>query len=453
MKRKPVDLNDLLWLEVAEKSVGSSVAFMGIALLVFFYQFGAVKHDLAIEIFSALAFISSLIRLLISRKARTQGFIALGVRKLLKGAISANSLAWGGMFLFGGLEITAVNGHLLFLVTICIGMSAASLVTLGAFKSLFYPFQLFSLGPMTILTLLDQWNLGKPTYLYITLLDAVYIIYQMRQFSVYQEHLIGRFQHQLELEDSNLEIKAQQETLIQQTAKLVHSSKITGLGEMAAGLSHEINNSLMVILGSTEQINRSIKRDFPQHTTLDDRVQKTKLAIMKIKSVIDGLRLFSLENEKVPKDRTKLEDVIERALTFSHALLRAHEIRITIGQIPQVELMAHPLQLAQVLFNLIKNADDVLRDSSFQDKWIHIDFKIEHEMVFISVANGGEKISEAAISRLFQPFFTTKDIGQGTGLSLSISKGIILDHRGDLSLDASQSSTTFVLKLPIYNQA
>jgi signal transduction histidine kinase len=449
MKRRPVDLNDLLWLEVAEKSAGSSVAFMGVSVLVFFYQFGATENVFAIQAFAVLAFISSFIRLIISLKAKRDGFVELKIRRFMKAAISLNSLSWGGMFLFGGWEINAVGGHLLFLVTIGIGMSAASLVTLGAFRSLFYPFQVFSLGPMFLLTLQDHWHLGQRTSLYISLLDAVFILYQIRQFSEYEDHLIGRFKHQLELEVSNLEILSQQERLIQQTSKLMHSSKITGLGEMAAGLSHEINNSLMVILGSTEQMDRVIKRDFPHHEGLGQKVSKTRAAITKIKSVIDGLRLFSLENEQLPKDTVELEDIIDRTLTFSQELLKAHEIRLTLGSIPKVQLWAHPLQLTQILFNLIKNADDALREVSPQEKWIHLDFNIQEDNVFIRASNGGPPITEENTFRLFQPFFTTKDVGQGTGLSLSISRGLALDHKGDLYLDTKQPVTTFVLKLPI----
>jgi signal transduction histidine kinase len=130
-------------------------------------------------------------------------------------------------------------------------------------------------------------------------------------------------------------------------------------------------------------------------------------------------------------------------------MIKANEITMMVAPIPPLMVHCNPMQITQILFYLTKNAFDALEGvDDPMKRWIRISFAEKDNDVEIRVMNGGPRISPEIKSRLFQPFFTTKEVGKGTGLSLSISKGIALAHQGDIYLDDSTECTTFVLKIP-----
>jgi len=152
--------------------------------------------------------------------------------------------------------------------------------------------------------------------------------------------------------------------------------------------------------------------------------------------------------EPQPKEVVALKEVIERTLSYTHELLKAHEIKFSSSEIPDVKIHCHPFQITQILFNLTKNADEAMMSLPVDERWLKYEFVAYPDHILIKVMNGGPQIPPEFHMRLFQPFFSTKEVNQGTGLSLSTSKGIAMDHKGDLYFEYNQN-TTFVLKLPI----
>lgn len=131
-------------------------------------------------------------------------------------------------------------------------------------------------------------------------------------------------------------------------------------------------------------------------------------------------------------------------------MLASRYIKLEIESVPDVELECHPVQISQVLINLIKNAEDALiEESNETERWIKLSFKKEGGFISVRVINGGPAIPKDIHSKLFQPFFTTKVVGKGTGLGLSISHGIMKEHKGDLIYDQSEGHTTFAMLLPV----
>lgn len=103
-----------------------------------------------------------------------------------------------------------------------------------------------------------------------------------------------------------------------------------------------------------------------------------------------------------------------------------------------------------MLINLIKNAEDALDSVTDKaEKWIKLSFRHNDGVIFISVSNGGEPIPKSLHTKIFQPFFTTKQVGKGTGLGLSISHGLMREHGGDLVFDPAAEKTSFILQLPL----
>ncbi len=447
MDVRSAQIKNLLWKEVASKSSTAAIAFSFFAILIYIYHFQLVQMKFYIQLASIGVIASNIIRIWISKKIVEKNIVTGDDRNILRMTIWLNSIFWSVIFAFGAYELNSTGFHFIILITIMTGFLGASIVTLAYDKTLFIPFQFLTLLPLLGVATYQTNSGANPLAYFLVIIYTVFILYQMRQYREYRAQLMQRFNYQLDLEDSFIELKKSQTALIEQTSQLIHASKISALGEMAGGLAHEINNSLMIILGSTQQIQREMGKTGELKPDVENKFRQSTASIMKIKSVIEGLKQFSLQMGPQPKEDIPLREIIERTMSYTAELLKAHQTKFIIENIPDVSIHCHPFQMTQVLFNLIKNADDAIVDSPPEGHWVKILFAKEGENILMRVVNGGAIVLEENVQKLFQPFFTTKDVGQGTGLSLSISKGIARDHKGDLYFEKNRY-TTFVLKLP-----
>jgi len=237
--------------------------------------------------------------------------------------------------------------------------------------------------------------------------------------------------------------------LEEQRAKLVSSSKLSTLGEMAGGIAHEINNPLAVIYGKANQI--SLMTSDPD-TSLDrERIaiaaSKIEKTADRIATIIRGLRVFSRDGDNDPFERKALRTIIEETLEFCSARFKSHEIELRINAPDKpLELECRPVQIAQVLLNLLNNAHDAVQGQS--DRWVEIKIEDFDQELGITVTDSGPGIPKEIAAKIMEPFFTTKEVGKGTGLGLSISRGIIESHGGRLHLDMTATNTRFIITLP-----
>lgn len=440
-------IHNILWKEFAFKAKASSYTFILFAIMMFYYYFQLEEYKDLIKTVSILIIVCNIARLFLLKKISLSTMTSSSQKAALRITTWLNTLGWSIIFTTGSYALSSTSFHLAILVTMVSGFVAASMITLSYDKAVFYPFQYLLLGPLAI-NAFYQWFTGvNPHAINFVFCCVMFIFYQSKQMKVYYSQIIERINYQLDLEKSLNEVKAAQTALVDQTASLLHAAKITGLGEMAGGLSHEVNNSLQVILGTTQQIQRELVREEITLPILERKFEQNELAIMKIKTVIEGLRQFSQEMDVSEKSEVSLKEIFDKTFVYTQELLKAHEINFMTDEIPDLKIQCHPFQIIQVLFNLIKNADDAIRRAS-SEKWIRITFEETKNFIFILVSNSGEKIHPEHQAKLFQPFFSTKDVNLGTGLSLSISRGIALDHKGDLFYRPLEEHTTFVLKLP-----
>lgn len=241
-------------------------------------------------------------------------------------------------------------------------------------------------------------------------------------------------------------------TLVRQAElKMVESARLASLGEMAGGIAHEINNPLAVIRGKAEQITTRIQDPEYIKTKLNTDLEKIISTVNRITGIIRGLRAFSRDSSKDPFTRTSLSQVVQDALDLCHERLKEKQIDFKILGDPSVELNARPVQLTQVIVNLINNSIDAIQAE--QEKWIQIEVEQIETQIRISFIDSGLGVSPKLRSRLMEPFFTTKGPGKGTGLGLSISKGIIEEHHGRFFYDDKSKNTKFVIELPTLNSA
>jgi signal transduction histidine kinase len=288
-----------------------------------------------------------------------------------------------------------------------------------------------------------------------------------------------------------------QQTLNQlQTAQLqlIQTEKMSSLGQLVAGVAHEINNPVNFVHGNIIHIDRytqdllSLVQAYQTHypnppqtlqAILDDvepdflyedlakLLQSMKVGTGRIQQIVLSLRNFSRLDESEFK-AVDLHEGIDNTLLILQHRLKAKPESSTIevikdyGQLPLVE--CYPGQLNQVFMNLISNAIDVLQNSIqhwTNDKqlqpgmiWISTRMKTE-DRVQIAIADNGLGMSETVRSRIFNPFFTTKPLGKGTGLGLSISYQIVTEkHNGVIWCDSTAGEgTKFVIEIPIHQPA
>jgi PAS domain S-box-containing protein len=232
--------------------------------------------------------------------------------------------------------------------------------------------------------------------------------------------------------------------------KMVQSSKMASLGQMSAGVSHEINNPLAIIQGSAFRAIQNLSDKTGKLDQVEGDLNRIIQNCQRIASIVRGLRAFSRSAEHEPFIPTLLKTVIEDVLNLAQERFKSHNIQIKIEGESEIVVDCRTVQLVQVLMNLLNNAFDAVIEQNDSQKSVWIVTKtLDSNHIEISVEDSGAGIALELQNRILEPFFTTKDVGKGTGLGLSISKGLIESHGGRLWLDTASKRTRFVIELPI----
>jgi two-component system NtrC family sensor kinase len=239
-----------------------------------------------------------------------------------------------------------------------------------------------------------------------------------------------------------LERDMAEEQKLQLQEQLWHSDRLATVGELAAGVAHELNEPLGSILGFAQL---TMKRgDLPSEAVED--IDKIVSAALHAREVIRKLLVFS--RQKSPsKTNVNLNQVIEDGLYFLSARCSAAGINVLRNldrDLPMIT--ADPVQLHQALINLVINAIHAMPKGGT----LKIETRGGKRNVMMIVEDNGVGMSEKVISKAFLPFFTTKDVDQGTGLGLSVVHGIVTSHGGTITVDSEEGKgATFEIVLPV----
>jgi len=277
------------------------------------------------------------------------------------------------------------------------------------------------------------------------------------------------------LENQKEELQKTLERLKFAQSQLVQSEKMASLGQLVAGIAHEINNPVTFISAGVESLNTNLEEvrqvlDIYHRITPRNVAEKIKEiedlkgkidyneALREIGNLIDsikhgtertseivrGLRTFSRLDEDVLKVANIHEGLDSTLILLRNKYKQRIEIEKHYGNIPEIE--CYPGQLNQVFMNILSNAIDAIDDKGT----ITISTVKSNDKVQVSIKDTGRGIPENIRTRIFEPFFTTKEVGHGTGLGLSISHGIIEKHKGKIKVISEvEKGSEFVISLPV----
>lgn len=229
-------------------------------------------------------------------------------------------------------------------------------------------------------------------------------------------------------------------------SRTISNAKLAALGEMAAGIAHEINNPLMVIVGKTSILKRQILNGEIDQKIIIESLNKIERTTFRISTIINGLKTFSRDAGKDEFKDVKLSKIMDETLVLCQEKFWHKEINLEIKPVPNVTINCRQAQIIQVLINILNNSVDAVKE--LPERWVQVSFEMRTiDTISIFVTDSGKGIPSEIADKMMQPFFTTKDQGKGTGIALSISKGIVEEHQGQLYLDRECSNTRIVVVL------
>jgi two-component system NtrC family sensor kinase len=266
----------------------------------------------------------------------------------------------------------------------------------------------------------------------------------------------------LDLYRSRSELRAQKRALetayreLQSTqAQLIQSAKMASLGELVAGIAHEINNPLSFALSHLDTTQKSLvavesayRGDWSevvvQHwNRASSRLHEMGLGLERIRELVIKLRAFSRLDEGERKQVSLRECIDSVLMILKHRMKDRITVGLSLG-VPE-ELECYPGLLNQALLNLVANAIEAIEGQGT----IKIATKVTDDTYQIAVSDSGPGIPEKIRQRVFEPFFTTKPVGQGTGLGLSITYSIIQKHNGAIAIECPEGGGTVMrIELP-----
>jgi len=243
-----------------------------------------------------------------------------------------------------------------------------------------------------------------------------------------------------------------QATLAEHNKMVMHASRLSTLGEMAAGMGHEINTPLASVRMQLDRIKRAFtKNATPEPEKMVMMCDRAVNTLQTISDIIQSMRALA-HGEDGPMDQYfALSATIRQVATLAKKKLSNLGVKIEIQDEVGSSYLSkgNPVQLYQVLVNLLNNATDASVAASRHERWIRVSLKEAGDgSVELAVTDSGTAMNSKIASKLFQPYFTTKAVGTGTGLGLHLSKKIVETHGGKIFLDTQSVNTRFVVTLP-----
>jgi signal transduction histidine kinase len=226
-----------------------------------------------------------------------------------------------------------------------------------------------------------------------------------------------------------------------QRSAVVQAEKLGALGRMAGEIAHEINNPLAIIHG-----NATLLRTLEASPQVKEFAGTIEVTAQRISNVVRGMRALARDSRQDPFQPTPLSSVLQDTMLFCKE--RSRTVELTVLHLPQDPILrCRSSEISQVLINLLNNSFDAVEGSP--SPWVKLEVAPRSGHVELSVIDSGRGIPRELRARIQEPFFTTKEVGKGLGLGLSIARTIVESHGGSLWLDEKSPQTRFVFTVPL----
>ncbi len=244
---------------------------------------------------------------------------------------------------------------------------------------------------------------------------------EIQNLVTFQEDVTDQMKAEQALEQSR-----KQEEI--QRAQLLHNDRLRAVGQLAAGVAHEINNPLSVLYGTLQSVRMGSSLDFSKDP---EAVERSLRVTKRISEIVNNLLSFSRQTPSA-KALFDVNSLIKEVLSLVISQIEKKGIDLNLNLVPLPKIQINKEQIQQVILNLVLNA----KDSISEQGKIGIRTYQTYKYTVIEVIDDGYGIPEEHTHDIFTPFFTTKEIGKGTGLGLSISHGIIKEHNGNIEVSS-----------------
>ena len=250
------------------------------------------------------------------------------------------------------------------------------------------------------------------------------------------------------LRETTEQVQRREQELREKQEQLVQAGKLATLGELTTGVAHELNNPLNNIGLFLGNIMDHVEANQVNPERILRDLRSAMQQVRKATTIITHLRTFG-RAAPVSRQPLSINDVIRQAVSLVQEQLRLHQVEVHLDLAESDPLVCgSSIQLEQVFINLFTNARDAVAKSP--RKQISVQSNVLDHMVNVVVADTGPGIPRGMEQRIFDPFFSTKDVGAGTGLGLSITYGILKDHQGSISVQSPPGEgAIFVIQLPL----
>jgi signal transduction histidine kinase len=296
--------------------------------------------------------------------------------------------------------------------------------------------------------------------------------------------ILRRLNVEEELKNSLVKLDNVNKLIKEQQAQIVHQEKMASIGQLVSGVAHEINNPLNYILGNIfvlseyiksysatfniykemdeaykskdekqikqthEELKKLMEEDSIDYMFNDvfDLIGETENGARRVAEIVQNLKLFSRSNVKEFRDYDINEGISSTVSIVSNEIKYKCELKLDLQEVGKTSCNIG--QLNQVFLNLILNAVQSMESKKFG--LLEISTKREDDNIIIEFKDDGCGMSEEQLEKIFDPFYTTKEVGKGTGLGLSISHGIIKEHGGDIFVESKlEEGSTFKIVMPV----
>lgn len=235
--------------------------------------------------------------------------------------------------------------------------------------------------------------------------------------------------------------------LEEQKMTALHENRIFNIGMLVSGVAHELNNPLSALQLGVDQLELMQGKNTLNPTVLNKVLRSQKDSIQRMDRIISNLLQFSRKDRNTPFTAVHVDTLVQDTLLLTEHRAMEYGVALTVDTVPEyLTIECHPLELAQALVNMVSNAMQAA--SVLPERWVKIHVLEELDHVVIQIKDSGLTQDIPNRERLFTPFYTTKEVGRGTGLGLTLSQGIVESHGGTLLLDPEAKHTTFVMRLP-----